>query len=120
MDCADTGIGAVDACGCRPGFGWSVTTGRGCCKRGSATQPSEEASCRLSLGNTDCGDARAADACGCTAGFGWSVTTGRGCCKAGSTTAAAEVEVCRTALGNLRCERLGAAPATASGAAAER
>ena len=27
--------GGGDACGCPPGYGWSLTTGVGCCKYGS-------------------------------------------------------------------------------------
>ena len=45
---------SFDACGCRGGSGWSITTGRGCCKPGSITQASEQDSCRAYLGNTDC------------------------------------------------------------------
>eukprot|EP01049_Picozoa_sp_SAG25_P025694 SAG25_NODE_12366_length_281_cov_0.851648_1_plen_42_part_10 len=36
----------ADQCGCTAGFGWSLTTGRGCCKAGSITQASEVASCQ--------------------------------------------------------------------------
>ena len=36
-----------DACGCAAGFGWSITTGRGCCKPGSNTQPAEIAGCQV-------------------------------------------------------------------------
>jgi hypothetical protein len=72
----------TDACGCQPGTGWSLTTGRGCCKTGSVTQLSEQAGCAAALGNTDCatgglGGASMPDACGCPIGFGWSISTGR-------------------------------------------
>ena len=97
---------AADQCGCLPGFGWSLTTGRGCCKAGSITQPEELAGCRATLGNTDCAPAAVAadkDQCGCLAGFGWSLTTGRGCCKAGSITQPQELADCQATLGNTDC-----------------
>jgi hypothetical protein len=114
MDCAAYGApvgGGADACGCPAGTGWSISTGRGCCKQGSVTQLAEEASCQSARGNTDCAAAYAPavpaiDACGCPAGFGWSVTTGRGCCKAGSLTSAAEEAVCHAAHGNMDCAAL--------------
>ena len=120
----------ADSCGCLPGSGWSVSTGRGCCKPGSNTQAFEESSCRATLGNTDCTAAAAAEAekkapvspdaaagvvsdaaivaaavdgCGCTGNFGWSLTTGRGCCKSGSNTQDFELEGCRASLGNTEC-----------------
>ena len=50
----------ADGCGCLPGSGWSVSTGRGCCKPSSNTQDFEESSCQATLGNTDCTAAAAA------------------------------------------------------------
>ena len=44
----------VDRCGCPAGTGWSITTGRGCCKPGSFTQAIEEVGCQAARGNSDC------------------------------------------------------------------
>ena len=112
----------MDGCGCATGFGWSVSTGRGCCKSGSLTQDHELASCQAALGNTDCtaadGDLPApADDCGCLAGFGWSVSTGRGCCKKGSVTQEKEVAECQAALGNVQCDGAAALPQASTGTA---
>eukprot|EP01047_Picozoa_sp_COSAG01_P038021 COSAG01_NODE_3059_length_6658_cov_3.106178_4_plen_297_part_00 len=43
-----------DACGCPTGYGWSLTTGRGCCKPGSLTSEAEQSTCHSTHGNMDC------------------------------------------------------------------
>ena len=40
--------------GCEAGFGWSLSTGVGCCKKGSTTQLAELESCKQNWGNTNC------------------------------------------------------------------
>ena len=106
---APTALGPAtgpDACGCMPGTGWSVSTGRGCCKPGSNTQPNELETCQADYGNTDCSNGNA-DGCGCPVGTGWSVTTGIGCCKPGSLTSQAEITSCRATAGNMDCSAPG-------------
>ena len=110
---------AQDQCGCMPGSGWSVTTGRGCCKPGSNTQPGEIAGCQVARGNTDC-TMNGVDACGCPVGTGWSVTTGVGCCKVGSNTALSEEASCQATRGNLNCDAPGAAPRRKRGGGTRR
>jgi hypothetical protein len=137
-DCTPLTLGSYqfDACGCSIGYGWSTSTGRGCCKRGSITQSNEERRCRKDIGNLDCGGSPVemaaitthsaqvqaptaatnpvADVCGCPLGYGWSLTTGRGCCKQGSLTSEAEQSTCHSTHGNMDCAAVaGSAPAAA-------
>ena len=44
----------ADPCGCPAGYGWSVSTGVGCCKPGSVTSAAAEATCRANLGSMNC------------------------------------------------------------------
>ena len=109
-----------DACGCPPGYGWSVTTGTPCCRAGSITQVAEEQTCHANHGNMNCqrraprtgvpAPRTGPDACGCPPGYGWSLTTGTPCCKAGSLTQAAEEQTCHANHGNMNCQPVGAAP----------
>ena len=57
IDEAAPGDDGSDRCGCAAGFGWSVSTGRGCCKYGSLTQDAEVTECQTAFGNTDCAPA---------------------------------------------------------------
>ena len=103
----------ADACGCRDNFGWSVSTGRGCCKLGSNTSIAEEAECpgpdEADFGNMDCDvagvDGVLLDACGCPEGFGWSVSSGTPCCQAGSVTSEVDETSCWSAFGFMDCTR---------------
>ena len=70
------GVPMIDKCGCRPGLGWSVTTGRGCCKADSVTQVLAAAPRQDTRGNMDHSASSTdsatsyPDQCGRTAGFG--------------------------------------------------
>jgi hypothetical protein len=100
----------ADACGCRPGYGWSQTTDEPCCKAGSTTSEfdAQSLACQSGFGNYVCAR-EASDRCGCPVAYGWSVTTGRGCCKRGSITQPEEVDTCQVELGNMDCAPVGGA-----------
>lgn len=44
----------TDCIGCEAGYGWSLSSGVGCCQKGSVTQPTELESCKQNWANTNC------------------------------------------------------------------
>jgi hypothetical protein len=44
----------INCVGCEVGYGWSLSSGVGCCNKGSVTQPEELESCKQNWANTNC------------------------------------------------------------------